>query len=100
MKAAEMIVPLGEEPLINVLCSYEDCIWRIMIFLRSKHRPEAFYREGEKRIFVSPGTIDMAGVVITPLELNFRGLDCTEISSIYEEVSLPEDTLNRIIAEL
>jgi len=97
IKAAQTILAVSGEPMINVLCSYEDGIWQIIIFFRAKHRPDAFYREGEQRIFISPGAIDMAGVVITPLELDFNRLDCTGICQIYAEVSLPEDTMSKII---
>ncbi len=100
LKAAQNVIPISGEPMINVLCSYEDFVWRIMIFFRSKHRPDAFYAEGKQRIFVSLGTIDMAGVIITPLELDFNRLDCEKINNIYAEVSLPEDTMNKIINEL
>jgi len=86
--------------MINVLCSYDDGVWRIIVFLRSKHRPDAFYAEGEQRIFVSPGTIDMAGFIITPLEADFNSLDFKKISSLYAEVSLSEDTMEKIINEL
>ena len=99
LKAAQNIIPISGEPMINVLCSYEDCVWRIMIFFRSKHRPDSFYQEAERRIFVSLGTIDMAGVIITPLELDFNRLNCESICNIYAEVSLTEDTMNKIIEQ-
>lgn len=86
--------------MINVLCSYEDGVWRIMIFFRAKHRPDAFYREDEQRVFVSPGAIDMAGVVIAPLKVDFNRLDGEVIDRIYAEVSLPEETMNEIINKL
>lgn len=100
LKAAQNVIPSNGEPMINVLCFYEDFVWRLMIFFRSKHRPDAFYQEGEQRTFVSLGTIDMAGVIITPLELDFNRLDCESIRNIYAEVSLTEETMNKIINAL
>ncbi len=100
LKTAQNALSISDEPMINVLCSYENCIWRIMIFFRSKHRPDAFYREGEQRIFISLGAIDMAGLIITPLELDYNRLDGESIRNIYTEVSLPEDMMNKIINEL
>lgn len=97
LQAAQNVLSIRSEPMINVLCSYKDGVWRIIVFLRAKHRPDAFYAEGEQRIFVSPGTIDMAGIIITPRELDFNRLDFEKISSIYAEVSLPEDTMDKII---
>jgi hypothetical protein len=86
--------------MLNVLCTYEDNTWRLIIFLRQKHRPDAFFYEGEKRIFVSLGAIDMAGVIITPMLADFNRLEASHISSIYREVSLAEDATNKIIREL
>jgi hypothetical protein len=68
--------------------------------LRRKHRPDAYFAEGEERIFVSPGAIDMAGVVITPRLMDYERLDCSVLRDIYREVSLDEETLNKIIKQL
>ncbi|MEN6621839.1 MAG: DUF4922 domain-containing protein [Smithella sp.] len=97
MQAAHNIVAASDEPMINVLCFYKDESWRVIIFFRGKHRPAAFYQEGDRRIFVSPGSIDMAGVIITPLKLDFDRLDCEGISRIYDEVSITEEAVNKII---
>ena len=86
--------------MLNVLCTYEDNTWRLIIFLRQKHRPDAFFLESEKRIFVSLGAIDMAGAIITPLLADFNRLEAFQISSIYREVSLAEDITHKIIREL
>jgi hypothetical protein len=100
VQAAQKILALSDEPMINVLCSSDHGQWRIMIFLRSKHRPDAFFAEGEQRIFISPGAIDMAGLIITPLKLDFDRLDGGSIRQIYSEVSLPADKMEDIIQEL
>jgi hypothetical protein len=68
--------------------------------LRQKHRPDAYFAEGKNRIFVSPGAIDMAGVIITPRLNDYKRLDCNTIRYIYQEVSLPEDMMNIIMKEL
>jgi glycosyltransferase involved in cell wall biosynthesis len=99
IKITQKIISLNSEPMLNVLCTYEDNTWRLIIFLRQKHRPDAFFYEGEKRIFVSLGAIDMAGVIITPMLADFNRLEAFQISSIYREVSLAEDVTNKIIRE-
>lgn len=99
LRAAQHIVAGSEEPMINLLCSCANGRWRIMIFFRAKHRPDAFYQEGAQRIFVSPGTIDMAGVIITPREIDFDRLDGESIRNIFAEVSFPEEIINKIIEQ-
>jgi len=100
VKVTQKTVPTNNEPLMNVLCICENDTWRLVIFLRQKHRPDAYSAEGEKKIFISPGAVDMAGVIITPLFTDFNRLDCDTIRGIYREVSLPEKMMNIIMNEL
>ena len=97
---AQRMLQTKGEPMLNILCIYENDTWRLIIFLRQKHRPDAFFLEGEKRIFVSLGAIDMAGVIITPMLVDFNRLQASQIIDIYREVSLAEDITSKIIREL
>lgn len=100
VKAAQKTLLTDQEPLVNVLCNYEGDCWRLFIFLRKKHRPDAYFAEGEKRIFISPGAIDMAGVIITPLAGDYEHLDGKTVRDIYREVSRDEKTVNKIIKDI
>jgi len=93
LKALEKVLLIDEEPMINIAGFYkesqwEERKWRLVIFPRRKHRPDAFFTEGDDRIVVSPGEIEMGGILVTPLEKDFERLDETTVESIYEEVSL------------
>jgi len=96
-KVTQKTVSTNNEPLMNVLCTCENDIWRLVIFLRQKHRPDAYFAKGGKKIFVSPGAVDMAGEIVTPLLTDFNRLDCDTIRGIYQEVSLPESIIDKII---
>ena len=74
--------------------------WRLVIFPRRKHRPDAFFREGDARVVVSPGVIDMGGVLITPVEKDFERLDAATVEGIYEEVSLEREIVGKAIDAL
>ena len=100
IKAAKKIMKTGDEPMVNVICDYHGRGWRVVVFLRRKHRPDVYFAKGESRIFISPGSVDMAGVVITPLLENYRRLDYNAIREIYREVSLPESMMLKILKEL
>ncbi|HPL10534.1 MAG TPA: DUF4922 domain-containing protein [Smithellaceae bacterium] len=100
LDAARKQLATQEEPLLNVFCTYGKHGWTITVFLRRKHRPDAYFAPGKSGIFVSPGAIDMAGVVITPRLADFERLTGNAIRSIYREVSLEGDTLNPIIEAL
>ncbi len=77
-----------DEPMINLLGFCDAKKWRLVLFPRRKHRPEAFFKEGEARRVISPGAIDMGGLVITPVAKDFERLDAAAVEGIYKEVSL------------
>ncbi len=91
---------IDEEPMMNIAGFHEERKWRFVIFPRRKHRPDAFFREGDSRMVVSPGVIDMGGVLITPVEKDFKRLDGATVASIFEEVSLGGKTVERAIDAL
>lgn len=97
LETTQKILSTNDEPPVNVFCAYEKNCWRLTLFLRRKHRPDAYFAEGENRIFVSPGAIDMAGVVIIPLLKDHERLDCKTLQNIYREISLDEETLAQIL---
>jgi hypothetical protein len=98
MKALQKVQLAEEEPMLNAAGLYsERSGWRVVIFPRRKHRPDAFYEEGSSRRIISPGAIDMAGLVITPVERDFEQLDAPAIEGIYNEVSLGGEVIEKAI---
>ena len=85
------------EPLINVICTYDPKVWTVYLFPRSKHRPAVFYAEGEQRLVVSPGAIDMAGVVVVPEREHFDKIDGERMAAIFSEVSMNGDIVNDLV---
>ena len=85
---------------MNVAGFHEEGKWRLVIFPRRKHRPEAFFRKADARIVVSPGLIDMGGVLITPVKKDFECLDAAEVEKIYGEVSLEAKALREAVEGL
>ncbi len=86
-----------EEPMINIVGFHENGKWRLVIFPRRKHRPDSFFRKGDSRVVVSPGVIDMGGVLVTPVEKDFEGLDAASVGAIYSEVSLEGTLVERAL---
>ncbi len=93
LKTVKKTLATTGEPPCNVFCFYEKGRYRLTTFLRSKHRPDAYYAEGEERIFVSPGAIDLAGVLVIPALKDFNRLDCATVRDIYREVSWEKKAL-------
>ena len=88
-----------DEPMVNVLGSYQDGAWRILVFPRTRHRPSFFFAEGEKRILISPAAVDVGGVSVTPLEEDFKKITRDHIVQMFEEVTLGRDAFRQSVEE-
>jgi hypothetical protein len=97
-RAMKNVLHLSDEPMMNLFCLYEKGKWRVVIFPRLKHRPDAYYQSGDDRILVSPGAVDMGGVLVLPREQDFYRLEAAAIRKLFREVSLPEEKLEEIVA--
>lgn len=86
-----------EEPMVNILGFYKKKKWYLVVFPRRKHRPDIYFKEGDARVVVSPGAIDMGGVLITPVAKDFERLDAAAVESIYREVSLEGGIVEKAI---
>ena len=89
-----------EEPMVNILCSFEEPLWRLIIFPRAKHRPDMYFAEAGKQVLISPASVDMGGFIVTPVEENFRNVSGEVVAQIYREVSLDEQTVQRVARAL
>lgn len=72
-----------------------DGYLRAIVVPRRSHRPHHYFLEGDDRIVVAPGAIDMTGLMITPRKEDFERLDAPTVREIYSEVAfadrLPEE---------
>ncbi|MCU7496124.1 MAG: DUF4922 domain-containing protein [Ignavibacteria bacterium] len=90
----------GEEPMMNILSFYEDAKWHVLVFPRAKHRPSYFFMEGDDNILLSPASVDMGGVLITPLEKDFNKITRENIVDIFRQVTLQDETFGTIAEKL
>ena len=89
------------EPMMNIICSYDmEFGWSVIIFLRSKHRPECFYSEEPKKIIVSPAAIDLGGVLVTPRKEDFAKIEKDFVRIVLDEVSLHKETFSSLTKKL
>lgn len=88
----------GDEPMVNVLCWWDttDRAWRMVIFPRRKHRP-ACYGDGEGRLLLSPGAVDMGGLWAVPEFKDYDTLTAAQVQALYDELCLSRDELSPII---
>lgn len=86
------------EPQMNILSWTTDDTEYIttVVLPRSKHRPGCYFREGDEQIMVSPGAIDMGGLLITPREQDFHRLNPEIIEGIIKECGCSESVVKQI----
>jgi hypothetical protein len=89
-----------DEPMTNVIATRMEKVYQVVIFLRRKHRPEAFFKEGDEQVLVSPAAVDIGGLVITPREREFSTLTSEALSGIFDEVSCGPEVLKQIVEAL
>lgn len=103
------VLPIADkqpEPDINILS------WRqdggptapdhvvMVIFVRKKHRPDCYAAEGRSQYLISPGAIDMGGLIITPRQTDYERLTPQIASRILREVTISESEINAIAKKL
>jgi hypothetical protein len=85
------------EPRMNVMACYSSEEGYVtIVFPRVAHRPACYYEEGAGNRMVSPGALDMAGLVITPRENDHLGLTADEAAGILREVGLSQDAADEV----
>jgi ATP adenylyltransferase/5',5'''-P-1,P-4-tetraphosphate phosphorylase II len=76
-----------DEPMMNIVCSFEDGIWYTFILPRAAFRPWQYTAEGDQQLLISPATVEMSGIFITPIESHFERITKEDVVSILEQVT-------------
>lgn len=88
------------EPMLNLLVVPDGEMISLLLFVRSKHRPDDYFKDGEERVLVSPASVDIGGHIVTPVEKDFHEIDGPYLERMFQEVSEPPSTLTAILHEL
>lgn len=88
--------PDKPEPMLNILAYVTGDYYIIHIFPRRVHRPTQFFGEGESGILLSPASVDLGGVVITPREEDFNKLTKDDLEDIFNQVCLRDDQIEKL----
>jgi hypothetical protein len=89
----------GEEPMLNIL-AYFHKKWQVLVFPRKEHRPWQFFEEGASNILLSPASVDMGGLMITPLEKDFLKISQADIRDIFAQIGLSAGQFEKLSSHL
>ena len=87
MDAMNDLLGSAREPPVNLLLTSTGKRITALMYPRGAHRPSCYFAEGEDLVLISPGALDMAGLVITVRRTDFERLDAVLMRQIYEETS-------------
>ena len=92
-------LPLKEdetEPMMNIVAWRNGDAFISVVFPREKHRPDCYSAEGEAQCLVSPGSLDMAGLMILPRQSDFEGMTSERAKAVLREVSLSDEAMAEV----
>ena len=78
----------GVEPMMNVVCLYRDGKWYLFVIPRGAFRPWQYTAEGDKQLLVSPATVEVSGLFITPVKEHFERITKEDVVDILEQCSI------------
>jgi len=96
-------LPLKEdetEPMMNIVAWRSEEGFVSVVFPREKHRPDCYSAEGEAQCLVSPGSLDMAGLLILPRQSDFEGMTTERAKAILREVSLSNEVMAEVVKRI
>ena len=88
------------EPMMNIVAWRNGEAFISVVFPREKHRPDCYSAEGEAQCLVSPGSLDMAGLMILPRQSDFEGMTAERAKVILREVSLSDEAMKDVVKRL
>lgn len=99
-KAFDRLQANGEEPMLNVLAYLDNGEWLVHLFPRKLHRPTQYFEQGEKQLLLSPASVDMGGVFITPREEDFLKIKEGDVADMLTQVCLDETKVDSLLNEI
>lgn len=88
------------EPMMNIVSWRSNDDFLSVVFPRTKHRPDCYYKEGDEQFIISPGALDMAGLIITPRQEDYERLTPELALGILDEITLKGEALQQLIDSL
>ena len=76
------------EPMMNVVCLYRDGRWYLFVIPRGAFRPWQYTAEGDKQLLVSPATVEVSGLFITPVKEHFERITKEDVVDILTQCTI------------
>ena len=98
----------GVEPMMNVVCLYKESTdngqqttvngqqttdgkWYLFLIPRGAFRPWQYTAEGDKQLLVSPATVEVSGLFITPVKEHFERITKEDVIDILTQCTINKE---------
>ena len=78
----------GVEPMMNVVCLYREGKWYLFVIPRGAFRPWQYTAEGDEQLLVSPATVEVSGLFITPVKEHFERITKEDVVDILKQCTI------------
>ena len=88
----------GVEPMMNVVCLYKEStvnsqqstegMWYLFVIPRGAFRPWQYTAEGDEQLLVSPATVEVSGLFITPVKEHFERITKEDVVDILNQCTI------------
>jgi len=89
-----------EEPMLNLLASFENGQWQLLLFPRERQRPCQYFLNDENQILMSPASVEMGGLAILPRKADFEKISIDDLADIFRQVSFSDETFEQLKASI
>ncbi|MCF0176805.1 MAG: DUF4922 domain-containing protein [Bacteroidales bacterium] len=88
------------EPRFNLFSWYENDEYRAVVVFRTSHRSSHYFSDGPDHLTMSPGCVDMMGLLIVPVPSEFESVTEGQIADMLSQVCIDKETEETIIRRL
>lgn len=90
------MMPDESEPMMNILAMKKGKEFVLIVFPRKLHRPAQFFAEGDDNLLISPASVDLGGVFITPQEKDFKKIKLSDLNDIIKQITINDDMFSAL----
>ena len=80
------VAPAQDEPLINIIIAADGPDLIGILLPRKAHRPSCYFSQDGDRMLVSPGAVDVGGLLVLPRREDYERMTRERVLGIFSEV--------------
>lgn len=75
-----------DEPLVNIIIAADGADLIALVLPRRAHRPACYFSQDDDRMLVSPGAVDVGGLLVLPRHEDYERMTRALVQDIFAEV--------------